>query len=241
MTGLNSNYILHMVEDVDRVIEILTEGYVPNYHKEDLSFSSEAEGKFVIGIPMTSFADVAVEDLAPLIKEYGPYVLVMSKQWALDSENLSPIHYISDCKYLKDTIALFKNGTLSPDFLRYSKNYISEWNGNPYCNYVEREWRHAVPSSLVDWIYGEDEYHKWRTDSKKRPKPTDSLKMQSLKFDVRDVLQIIVSTPKDKMLLNDALKNIPTFGGKTKELSSEDLVYIDSIVLPMSGLNIKFP
>lgn len=81
-----TNFIVHLVDDVERVFEILTEGYVPNFHKEDLSPSSDPKDELVYGIPMTSFADVALEDLYPLMvrpANYGRYGVIMSKDLAL--------------------------------------------------------------------------------------------------------------------------------------------------------------
>ena len=83
-----NNYIVHLVEDRERLVEILREGFVPNYHKEDLSPSEDEKDKFVVGIPMTSFADIPIDHLMPLMQEYGMYGIVMSKLWALESENL---------------------------------------------------------------------------------------------------------------------------------------------------------
>lgn len=145
-----SDYIIHLVEDIERVEEILKEGYVPNFHKEDLSLSSEPADKFVFGIPMTSFADVDLENIKPLMGEYGNYGIVMSKQWALNSNNISPVHYISDERYLKEIIYMIKDDKLTPDFIRYTKKYISEWKGKEYCNYIERTGDMHYPILLLN-------------------------------------------------------------------------------------------
>lgn len=235
----NTDYIVHMVNDADRVLEILREGYVPNYHMEDLSIYSPSVEKLVYGIPMTSFADVPIEEIMPLMEGedgYGKYALVMSKQWALNSKNISPIQYISDDDYLKELIRKIKDKQLSPDFVRYSKKYISEWHGKPYCNYVEREWRHALPDSIVKWIEGEDEYYEWRTNAPERPRPTKILEGQALTFDVQDVIQIIIDDHSKKNFLMDSLRKTEKFGGKARHLSDKDCSYIEKIIISTDNL-----
>lgn len=230
MTDNNSDYIVHLVEDLERVVEILTEGYVPNFHKEDLSFSTHLDGKFVFGIPMTSFADVKVKELAPLMKEYGSYGVVMSKQWAKNSNQVFQISYVEDNEYLKDISEKIRKKQSLLDEIMYTKKTISEWKGQPYDNSVEKEWRHAIPNSIVEWYDNEESYYRWRTKSKKRPKPTELLKRQAPTFDLKDVVRIIVNSSKEKNLLLEAFKKNLSFGGKPYKLSKDDLSSIGNII-----------
>lgn len=115
--------------------------------------------------------------------------------------------------------------------LRYSKKYISEWDGNPYCNYVESEWRHVIPNSIVEWIDGQDKYHEWRGDGKKRPVPTAILESLRLTFSAKDVLGVIINDLKDIGYLHLNLKSTEKFGGKYHKPTEEEIAYIESKII----------
>lgn len=226
---IKNNYITHLVEDRDRLVEILREGFVPNYHKEDLSPSEDHNDKFVVGIPMTSFADVPIEELSFMMKEYGRYGIVMSKLWALQSENLSPVHYISDMTYLHSVISGITSDSIPFDFIRYTKKYISDWNGKPYLNYQEREWRHALPDRIAEWFKSEKDYNDWRYRSRKRPTPNDNLKRNALTFDVKDIVSIILKDEKDMRLFLQKISCLDDFSGNQRKLTTTEMAYLESI------------
>ena len=225
-----NNYIVHLVEDRDRLVEILRDGFVPNYHKEDLSPTEKKEDRFVVGIPMTSFADVPMDQLGPLMNEYGRFGIIMSKLWALEAENLSPVLYISDMKYLETVIEGINSGSIPLDFIRYTKKFISEWDGKPYLNYVEREWRHALPDNIAQWYRSEKDYNFWRYSSHKRPAPTDILNQNTLTFDIKDIVGIILPNEKDKKLLIQSIRGVNSFSGHTRKLSTTEFSYLASLI-----------
>ena len=132
--------------------------------------------------------------------------------------------------YLNTVIAGISNDSIPYDFIRYTKKYISEWNGKPYLNYMEREWRHALPDNVAVWYKSEEEYNKWRYRSRKRPAATEVLRHNALTFGVKDIAGIILRDEKDKGFFMQTISGLDSFSGASHKLSITELSYLETIV-----------
>lgn len=81
------NFIIHRFEEFYRITEVLAEGFVPNYHAEDLRLLKDSKDIMFMGIPMVSFGDIEDTDISEFMKntgpDYGTYAILMKKEWAL--------------------------------------------------------------------------------------------------------------------------------------------------------------
>ena len=97
------SFIIHRFEEFSRITEVLTEGFVPNYHEEDLRLSKDPTDARYMGIPMVSFGDIEDNDISEFMKnadpDYGEYAIMMKKEWALRQKWMSPVWYITDNRY----------------------------------------------------------------------------------------------------------------------------------------------
>lgn len=191
-------YVAHLVEDLDRLWEILNEGFTPNYHREDLSY--ESEDPFIVGIPMTSFTSLHLNELSGIMGEYGQYGLVMSMDWVLKAPDLREVSYLPESD-LKPLVEAVREGRAKYDSIGHMKKTTSEWKGMPYDNTVEKEWRHTVSDSIVPWFKDESSYANWRGSAHRRPSPTEILKENTLLFQKSDVICIIVRDETDRQTL----------------------------------------
>lgn len=224
-----SDTLFHTVEDLPRLIEILCEGFAPNFHIEDLSIPKGNE--LFLGIPMVSFSNIDYEKIKES-GEYGEYVIGLRMQWALGCRDLNPVLYISDSNLLNSV----QNDLIGSDLLGFIKKYSSPWKDMPdYVNYSECEWRYVVKNSFVGWMKSKAEYDEWRGDiTQKRPKPTEELKKYSLRFAIEDITHLVVKTHEDKRrLLKDLFLNKRN-PGNMGQVNEEDLKHLESVITVLS-------
>lgn len=229
------DFIVHRFEEFSRITEVLAEGFVPNYHEEDLRFSKDPADERYMSIPMVSFGDIEDNDISEFIKnadpDYGKYAILMKKGWALRHKWMGPVWYLTD-----ETLNLLNRNckTLLEDGIAgYCKKYISEWKEAPYNNYAEREWRYTVPITAVKWILTKEAYVRWRNypAQEKRPAPTQELKKYTLRFDIEDIEGIVVSDKKDREEITTFLHTTELFSGTRRTLSSPEINKLLDLVI----------
>lgn len=229
------NFIIHRFEEFYRITEVLAEGFVPNYHAEDLRLLKDSKDIMFMGIPMVSFGDIEDTDISEFMKnadpDYGKYAILMKKEWALRQRWMSPVWYITDdmLKPINRTCkALLESGIVG-----YCKKYTSEWKGNPYNNYAEREWRYTVPITEVKWILTKEAYDTWRKFPRlpKRPAPNEELKKHALQFDIEDIEGIIVSNKKDQEEIHKFLNTTEFLSGTKRHLSPAEIISLLDLVI----------
>lgn len=70
-------FIVHRFEDFSRIKEVLSDGFVPNYHAEDLRLSTDPADVGFMGIPMVSFCDIEYRDISEFMKKLIPLTVNM--------------------------------------------------------------------------------------------------------------------------------------------------------------------
>lgn len=229
------NFIVHRFEEFSRITEVLAEGFVPNYHAEDLRLLKDLTDVMYIGIPMVSFGDIEDNNISDYMKnadsDYGEYAILMKKEWALRQLWMSPVWYLTT-----DMLNLLKRNwkvLLESGIVGYCKKYISEWKGDPYNNYAEREWRYTVPITKVKWILTKEAYDTWRNYPvlEKRPAPTEELTKHTLRFDIEDIDGIVVSDKKDIENIRSFLHTTEIFSGTRRNLSPTEINRLLELVI----------
>lgn len=121
------NFIVHRFEKFSRITEVLAEGFVPNYHAEDLRLLKDLTDVMYIGIPMVSFGDIEDNNISDYMKnadsDYGEYAILMKKEWALRQLWMSPVWYLTT-----DMLNLLKRNwkvLLESGIVGYCKKYLS--------------------------------------------------------------------------------------------------------------------
>ena len=229
------SFIIHRFEELYRITEVLTEGFVPNYHSEDLRLLKDSTDIMFMGIPMVSFGDIEDTDISEFMKnadpDYGKYAILMKKEWALRQLWMNPVWYLMD--NMLNGINKTWRTLLESGIVGYCKRYTSEWKGNPYNNYSEREWRYTVPITEVKWILTKEAYDTWRKFPllTKRPAPTEELKKHTLKFDIEDIDGIIVSNKKEQEDIRRFLNTTEFFSGTKRNLSPTEIDKLSDLVI----------
>lgn len=223
--------LFHYIDDLERLLEILGEGFVPNYHIEDLSGPGHED--LFRGIPMVSFSDINPASSHTHRKSYGNFCIGLNKEWALNCKDINPIMYVSSPTLLH----IVQSDLIYSDLFGYIKKYSSPWDNDPnYINYDECEWRYVVHNPEVKWMQTKEEYDKWRGDrNKKRPKPTEELRRNVLTFKVNDITHLCVLTENDKEHLVEDIQNLKSFSGNSYQLNYDEIQYLISTISVISS------
>lgn len=227
-------FITHLFEEFTRITEVLSEGFVPNYHGEDLRLDTNPKDVMYMGIPMVSFADIEAQTILDHInrvgKDYGSYAISMKKEWALRQKWLNPVWYVTDEATLMHLHRNWK-AVMETGISGFMKKYKSPWIDEDFHNYAEREWRYTVPITEVKWILTQEAYDKWRKDSnEKRPAPTEELINHALKFDIGDIDSIIVPDKTYTDEISNFLHTTETFSGQKRKLSEGEINFLLGLV-----------
>lgn len=229
-------FIVHRFEEFSRIKEVLSDGFVPNYHAEDLRLSTDPADVGFMGIPMVSFCDIEYRDISEFMKNadpaYGEYAILMKKEWALRQKWMNPVWYLTDNDMLNRMNRNWES-ILESGIAGYCKKSISEWKGGPYNNYAEREWRYTIPITEVKWILTKEAYDTWRKYpvQEKRPAPTEKLIKHTLKFDIEDIDGIVVLDKKDLEEISRFLHTTDFFSGTRKNLSLTEINRLVDLVI----------
>lgn len=220
--------LFHYIDDLERLLEILGEGFVPNYHLEDLT--GEGHEDLYRGIPMVSFSDIDPDPKCSHKhrKNYGNYCIGLKKEWALSCNDINPIMYVSSPALLM----IVQSNLIDSDLFGFIKKYTSPWDNDPnHINYDECEWRYVAHDPEVKWMQSKDEYDKWRGDTNlKRPKPTEALRRNVLTFKVEDITHLCVPPEEEKEQLIESIRNLDCFSGREGKLNEDDIQYLNSAI-----------
>ena len=236
--NIYSNSFFQRVKDESIVQSILEQGFKAFYCKEEI-FRGKGVGSTFIGIPMISFCDIPLSNVAK--NNYGEYGIAMSRTWGREKHLEPVLYYPNDvsCQSTKMIIKAaddFINNRQNSDAYRilgYSKPMTKPTKivGKSSDNYAEREWRkvYANPAPLR-WLT-EEEYDNYRgdRDTPKRPVGTP------LHFKANDVDFILVRKAKVQEMQEFIMNRLVHIGGslevvETGErwmLLSKILVYED--------------
>ena len=128
--AISAQSLFHFTSKAENLISILENGFYPCYSLEIKATKFPDE----LGVPMVSFCDLRLSDVAEHIGFYGNYGIGLKKEWAEKNE-LNPILYLSNnstiCKCLE---AIFVSG-LSLDSVQkllLEKGIISKEKYNLY-------------------------------------------------------------------------------------------------------------
>ncbi|MCH7519938.1 MAG: hypothetical protein IH964_13060, partial [Candidatus Dadabacteria bacterium] len=90
---ISSNTLFHFTPTFDYLKGILKDEFIPGYSLEKLTLVGGHIFEF--GIPMVSFCDIPLSNIANHTEKYGNYAIGMSKEWARE-KRLNPIMYLRD-------------------------------------------------------------------------------------------------------------------------------------------------
>lgn len=91
MQKIRTSSLFHYTT-LDSLKQILSEGIIPNYCKEDLSTDNI---KCVLGIPMVCFCDIPLTRVSEFTAHYGQYAIGLKKEYAIQ-HGLNPILYVAN-------------------------------------------------------------------------------------------------------------------------------------------------
>lgn len=247
MNSYRTKSLFHYTRRIDNIIDILVSGkLIPNYCSEDLS--TKANPNSVIGIPQICFCDIPVSMADIFVENYGRYAIGFNKQWGIDN-GCNPVQYVNDESIIEGMFfyhsiwTKYKNtwdknpNDLGQKLIQiwmeddshkarnhmfgFVKKYIGEWQGKPYCNYEENEWRYIIEEGFNEiwWMWGKNEYDVWRGDHrKKKPEPSENMKLLGLQFNTDDINHIILYDEK----------KIPIFINKLQKAIEKKRLIIDN-------------
>lgn len=188
-----------------------------------------------MAIPMVSFCDLRLSELASHMDKYGSYGVGMSKQWA-HQKGLNPVSYInrdselaeSVIKGVEKVLDMVVNHPVEDEehawtymhvmnVQRFIKNYEGplERNGalqdNSYRFADEKEWRHVLPLKFANDIWPYAEISEVDTAAKKQAL-NKKIKNELLSFSATDVKYIVVQHDSEIRQVQDqiACLNLPT-------------------------------
>jgi len=114
--------------------------------------------------------------------------------------------------------------------------FTKSYKGELYNNYEENEWRYVILDRNKKWLWGNEEYRKWR-GSRENPKPTPNF--DKLKFEVRDVNFILLENEDFISDMVDFIDELTTVGGN-EEICRSDKDYLKTRVISMDRINKDF-
>ncbi len=167
---LSSDTLFHYTTSFDRIKQILTDGFKPNYSLENFEFLfEEIENiKNHHFIPMVCFCDLPISNAKNHIENYGKYAIGLSKEWG-EVNGLNPVMYISrNSKVIKNfryayskyaeldiEIEKEKNQLLDFKYEDLDKSFIAKLS-KKYNIVITKKYFEEAKSKLVRLICGED-------------------------------------------------------------------------------------
>lgn len=135
MSKINShtNTLFHFTRNEETILSILKEGLRFGYCKE--RFNEE----ICIGIPMISFCDIPINNIAEHKNKYGNYAIGLSKSQLIEDYSIAigPVNYYTSKRSINAAFKLLKLSKEKKDFLWKVKksikpNVFVTLNGNKY-------------------------------------------------------------------------------------------------------------
>jgi hypothetical protein len=154
---ISANTLFHFTKDLDELVSIFEDFFVPRYCLEDYSGIFHGSGMAMrIAFPMTCFCDLPLSQLHEHLDFYGGYGIGMKKEWGM-MRGINPVLYMHRESDLSGCISALatelnekdaggrKNLRYLMKVLRHIKPYEGEvqkdgkWVLKRF--YDEREWR----------------------------------------------------------------------------------------------------
>ena len=266
MSNYRTKSLFHYTKEMNSLLEIIKSGILyPNFCKEDLS--TKKNPNYILGIPEICFCDIPISMANKFRDNYGSYAIGFDKYWGIDNgcnpllyvanESIidGVIHYKERVKelrpnitqeiVLKGVLANFKEyfGQLDDSraymySLGFLKKYMSEWQGEPYCNYDENEWRYILEDGFWEiWWKNGEEYKEWRGETHyindngdkitiPKPAPTEDMKKLGLRFSSKEINHIILNQESEIPEFIEKLHTISSIG--ENEVTKQDLSILTS-------------
>jgi hypothetical protein len=154
---ISSDALFHFTTDMDNLINILQNNFMPHFSLEDLSilFPGPQPPLYEIGIPMICFCDIPLSQTTKHIETYGKYGIGMKKDWGL-RHGITPVLYTYRESIMANSIGSIidkyniDNGIEEfGDILTFLKPYEGKlWRNGAHSEmnirfYDEREWRYV--------------------------------------------------------------------------------------------------
>jgi len=214
-TILSSSHVVHFTPKFETLKLILKTGFRPALSKESPVYQKEYEGLKVmyeflgakltelenINIPMTCFCDIPLKYSNKHRKEFGKYGIALTKSWAI-SKYISPVLYLRENTQTHTSLFGIIN-TLN-NAVEFSKEE------NPYFGYVKTNLAEFL--DFVKPYYDDKENKKYYDEREWRyvPRKFDETQIDNpdtfLKFESKDIVQIIVTCSKEKREITKLLK-----------------------------------
>lgn len=212
--------------------KILQYGLIPNYCKEDNLIDDSTE---YLGIPMVSFCDIPLTMSNVFSARYSRHAIAFTKEWGLRN-NVCPIMYSVFDLFPFNDISIVLNAFIK----RFQGTIKKKGRFMEQVHYEENEWRYVVHQDCVDWLINKEEYDVWRGTNKKKPKPSDILVEQKLKFNIDDIVYIIVEQDNQIKKMIQSIRKIKFIGGNTKPIADLDKDILISKLLSMERVKRDF-
>jgi hypothetical protein len=123
---LSANSLFHFTRSKENLISILSSCFQPHYSLEE-NFFLKRGSNHKWAIPMVSFCDIPLSQIANHITNYGKYAIGLTKEWGKQS-GISPILYTHPDSFLTDS------------FQEMYKSIYSELEENPNANRISNIW-----------------------------------------------------------------------------------------------------
>jgi hypothetical protein len=233
-SNLSTDELFHFTK-IDRLINIIKEGFLPFYNLEHTFCSNLFNRPAVLaGIPMVSFCDIPLNMVYDHSSKYGKCAIGLDKKWG-EKYGLNPVIYIHKNSRLGDAIS-----SISNSFSKYKSSMISEGSdmriftmistfakGLSQLSYYVKQYERPedeecyIGDTLLSFKKGRfyDE-REWRYvppfplidikifDNKDElHKANEKLKQHSLNFGIDDIKFLISETEKEKEILIAAVSN----------------------------------
>lgn len=250
-SNLHPNTLFHLTNDIDRLINILIEGFKYSYALEE-SFLDDKK----YYIPSICLSDLRLTELKRKnLPNYGPYGIGLSKQWGR-YKGFNPVFYINNNsaseipRCIKDTFNFLKDyqievpviessipintlGLPSHWEFEYFSCYFKKYEGllerksgviEDFYFADEREWRKVasdLENPLRDDVYGKIRELFEGDYCEKIIHNRNIEKLERVKFEIEDVKYIIINDLKEKKYITGNKQLKERFFKKIKILESK--------------------
>ncbi|RYU92773.1 abortive infection system antitoxin AbiGi family protein [Emticicia agri] len=219
--ALSSNSIIHLTEEKESLIGILSDNFRIKYCKEQIK---SPIGSIKAAVPMVSFCDIPLSQIKDHIEKYGKYGIGLTKEWA-KRKRLNPILYIDDnsiigeefyktfLKYIESkpqfVDVMLMDDRFYLDIIRYMKNYDGMLTRKGVTKYYrfsdEREWRYVPEHSHeFDPMLG---FKYYNTEEQKNAENA-KLKDLRLEFEPNDISYIFIKNDSEITDFVDLLSKV---------------------------------
>ena len=211
---ISANALFHFTDDLDNLLNILENDFIPHFCHEDLTFLAPKRPRIPLlqfAIPMVSFCDIPLSQVADHMRVYGRYAIGMRLPWAR-THHIAPVLYVERASTVAkalysivqgigrrpyDRLRDFPKLRLFHEFACFTKAYDGPFrhHGRTLRNhrfYDEREWR-FVPRRIPESLRYSLDAREFRARSRRFISGW-ILRGSALRFAPRDVKYVMVSS-----------------------------------------------